>query len=137
MGGVASTAPYANHFTLIRMITIPAPHHSIFAGQMLFLCPTNSVKVVKVIIAHRSKILLLIILVRSCHTHSPPPFKPQLPCSYLAKSWPQPGCLPVTSSARQWFYPVSARQTERRSKNKMLSLSQKCKRKFRPIANVR
>jgi len=29
---------------------------------------------------------------------APPPFRPRLPCSYLAKSRPQPGCLPVTSS---------------------------------------
>jgi len=35
---------------------------------------------------------------RSCHAHSPPPFRPRLPCSYLAKSRSQPGCLPVTSS---------------------------------------
>ena len=30
----------------------------------------------------------------SCHA----PFRPRLPCSYLAKSRPQRGCLPVTSS---------------------------------------
>jgi len=36
--------------------------------------------------------------ISSCHAHSPPPFRPRLLCSYLAKSRPQPGCLPVTSS---------------------------------------
>ena len=35
---------------------------------------------------------------RSCHAHSPPLFRPRLPCSYLAKSRPHPGCLPVTLS---------------------------------------
>jgi len=35
---------------------------------------------------------------RSCHALCPAPFKPRLPCSYLAKSRPQRGCLPVTSS---------------------------------------
>jgi len=34
-----------------RQITKPAPHYSIFAGQMLFLTPTNSVKALKAIIA--------------------------------------------------------------------------------------
>jgi len=34
----------------------------------------------------------------SCHDRSPPPFRLRLPCSYLAKSRPQPACLPVTSS---------------------------------------
>jgi len=29
---------------------------------------------------------------------APPRFRPRLPCSYLAKSPPQRGCLPVTSS---------------------------------------
>ena len=37
-------------------------------------------------------------VLRSCHAHCPAPFRPRLPCSYLAKSRPQPGCLPVTSS---------------------------------------
>jgi len=36
--------------------------------------------------------------VRSCHAHAPPPFRPRLSCSYLAKSRPQPACLPVTLS---------------------------------------
>ena len=36
--------------------------------------------------------------VRSCHAHSLPPFRPRLPCSHVAKSRPQPGCLAVTSS---------------------------------------
>jgi len=39
-----------------------------------------------------------LIFIRSCHAQSPPPFRPRLLCSYLAKSRPQPGCLPVTSS---------------------------------------
>jgi len=39
-----------------------------------------------------------LMVIRSCHAHSPPLFRPQLPCSYVAKSRPQPGCLPVTSS---------------------------------------
>ena len=46
---------------------------------------------------------------RSCHAHSPPLFRPRLSCSLLAKSRPQPGCLPVTSSP--CTYTVSARQT--------------------------
>ena len=43
-------------------------------------------------------ILTLLTLIRSCHAHFPPPFRPRLACSYLAKSQPQPGCLPLTSS---------------------------------------
>jgi len=35
---------------------------------------------------------------RSCHALCPAPLKPRLPYSYLAKSRPQRGCLPVTSS---------------------------------------
>ena len=34
--------------------------------------------------------LQLLTVVRSCHAHSPPFFRPRLPCSYLAKSRPQP-----------------------------------------------
>ena len=30
---------------------------------------------------------------RNSHAHSPPLFRPRLPCSYLEKSRPQPGCL--------------------------------------------
>jgi len=30
---------------------------------------------------------------RSCHAHSTPPFRPRLPCSYPAKSWPKPASL--------------------------------------------
>ena len=33
----------------------------------------------------------------SCHAHCHTPFRPRLPCSYLAKSRPQSGCLAVTS----------------------------------------
>jgi len=50
---------------------------------------------------HRTVVGVLVYtlrLFRSCHAHSSPPFRPLLPCSYLAKSRPQHGCLPVTSS---------------------------------------
>ena len=36
--------------------------------------------------------------VRSCHAHSARLFRPRRPCSYLAKSRAQRGCLAVTSS---------------------------------------
>ena len=32
---------------------------------------------------------------RNSHAHSPPPFRPRLPCSYLAKSRPEPCWLPT------------------------------------------
>jgi len=43
-------------------------------------------------------------------TPRPAPFRPRLPCSYLAKSRPQHCWLPTCDvmSARQWSYPVSA-----------------------------
>ena len=31
--------------------------------------------------------------IRNCHAHCPAPFRPRLPCSYLAKSRPQRCCL--------------------------------------------
>jgi len=37
---VASAGPYRNYFAPhCRQITMPAPHHSIFTGRMLFLTP--------------------------------------------------------------------------------------------------
>ena len=60
----------------------------------------------------QSDICTLLAKFRRCHAHSPPPFRPWLPCCYLAKSRPQPGGLPVTSSppdsALTCTYPVSA-----------------------------
>jgi len=36
-----------------RQITTPTPHQSIFTGQVLFLCPTNSDKALKATTATR------------------------------------------------------------------------------------
>ena len=41
---VASAGPYTS-----LQITMPAPHHSVFTGQMPFLPPTNSVKALKAV----------------------------------------------------------------------------------------
>ena len=38
---VASAGPYANNLHLAADITMPTPHHSIFAGWMHFLKPNK------------------------------------------------------------------------------------------------
>ena len=40
---VASGGPYANNLHLAPDKYTPTPHHSIFAGRMLFLMPNHSV----------------------------------------------------------------------------------------------
>jgi len=47
---------------------------------------------------NNNKCMVKVIWHRSCHALCPAPLKPRLPYSYLAKSRPQHGCLPVTSS---------------------------------------
>jgi len=44
---VASAGPYANNLHLAPDKYTPTPHHSIFAGRMLFLMPNHSVKALK------------------------------------------------------------------------------------------
>ena len=44
---VASAGPYANNLHLAPDKYTPTPHHSMFAGRMLFLMPNQSVKALK------------------------------------------------------------------------------------------
>jgi len=55
---VASAGPYVNHLHLGSIqITMPAPHHSIFMGQMLFLAP-NQKRELKLVVLDRRYLFL-------------------------------------------------------------------------------